>query len=294
MAKKIIKINESRLMDIINRTVNEVVSSRGQLVEGVQYNKEENSFIFDFVHDSERDIIKLTNSGLTKSEINNKCFYFKYQFEGNVSSQLRAKFIEHMKFHEGMNKTDIETFVKSAVNSLDDTVNLREYNTVIYPQSISEINRKVITYIRKFGYPNFLSFELVKEPPTELRFDYESYHREILDATHRIGNREFPRYSEAQKAEEERKIKELMKFLKGKDYVSIGRDVSLKYRPYIHNFYKFENEEQKQVFIKMNQPKVLIIDDVMTSGTTLTHIINTIYKVNPNATVIVFAILGKS
>ena len=37
----------------------------------------------------------------------------------------------------------------------------------------------------------------------------------------------------------------------------------------------------------------MVIDDVMTSGATLNYIINTIYKVNPNATVVVFRLIGK-
>jgi len=195
---------------IVNETLNSIRKPNGKLVEGVQYDSRSNSFTFDFTQDSEHDIIKLTNHGLFQSSIYNKCFYFKYQFEDDVDSSVRANFIEYIKFHENMDNGDVSAFIEKAVNSLDDTINIREYDTVVYPQSISEINRKVISYIRLFGYPDFLTFELVKE-----------------------------------------------------------------------------------AFNKLTQPKVLVIDDVMTSGATLSYIINTIYKVNPNATVVVFTLIGK-
>ncbi len=66
-----------------------------------------------------------------------------------------------------------------------------------------------------------------------------------------------------------------------------------KYRKYLKNFYNFGSEEEKDAFNKLTQPKVMVIDDVMTSGATLNYIINTIYKVNPNATVVVFTLIGK-
>lgn len=294
MGKKLIKISENELHSIINKTIDEIIHYDNQIVEGVQYNKENNSFTFDFLNDTEHDIIKLVNHGLSQSEVYNNCFYYKYQFEGNTDSKVRGKFIEYMKFHNGMLNKDINMFVKKAVNSLDDTINLREYNTVIYPQSISEINRKVISYIRKFGYPNFLPFELVKEPPQVLTFDYESYKREVLDATHKVGNKELPRYTEKQKQDELDKIKSMMDNIKKGDYFSIGRDMKYKYRHYINNFYKFANDEEKNAFNSLKSPNVLVIDDVMTSGATLSYVIDTIYQINPKAKVIVFTIIGKN
>lgn len=287
----------TRLKNIIQEEIKKVLSnktsSKQKLVEGVQYNETEDSFIFDFAHDSDHDIIKLTNHGLCKSSIYNKCFLFKYQFDDSVESHLRAKFIDYIKFHDDMDEGDIATFVENAVNSLDDTINLREYNTVVYPQSISEINRKVISYIRLFGYPEFASFELVKEVPKKLEFDYDSYTREVLDATHRVGDRYLPKYTDKQKEEILVKIENMMQALRGKDYFSIGRDMKYKYRKYLRNFYKFENKEVEKAFTNLEKPKVLVIDDVMTSGATLSYIVNTIFRINPEVTITIFTLIGK-
>lgn len=192
-----------------------------------------------------------------------------------------------------MDDGDVATFIEKAVNSLDDAVNLREYHTIIYPQSISEINRKAISYIRLFGYPDFTSFELIKSLPKELEFDYESYKREVLDAAHKVGDKLLPKYTEKQKEEILAGIEKMMEDLRNKDYFSIGRDMKYKYRKYLRNFYKSENEEMEKAFANLNRPKVLVIDDVMTSGATLNYIINTIYGINPDATVIVFTLIGK-
>lgn len=286
------------LKNVIDRIVNESLNGLSNkntniLVEGVRYDDNNDTFIFDFTQDNEHDIVKLTNHGLTQSDTYNKCFYFKYQFENDVDSVLRGRFIEYIKFHDGMNKNDINMFVKKAVNSLDDTIDLRSFNTIIYPQSISEINRKVISYIRLFGYPDFLTFELVKEPPSELSFDYASYKREVLDTTHKMGDKIYPNYTEEEKEKRIEDIRNMMEKLKKNEYFSIGRDMKYKYRKYLKNFYHFSNKEEEDTFNKLKQPKVLIIDDVMTSGATLNYIINTIYKINSNATVIVFTIIGR-
>lgn len=79
---------------IVNETLNNIRKPKSKLVEGVQYDSRSNSFTFDFTQDSERDIIKLTNYGLYQSSIYNKCFNFKYQFEDDVDSSVRANFID--------------------------------------------------------------------------------------------------------------------------------------------------------------------------------------------------------
>lgn len=287
------KVFKNIINRIVNKSLDNLSNKNNILVEGVHYDNVNDCFVFDFTQDNEHDIVKLTNHGLIQSDTYNKCFYFKYQFENDVNSTLRGKFIEYIKFHNGMNNNDVNTFVKKAVNSLDDTIDLRDFNTIIYPQSISEINRKVISYIRLFGYPEFLTFELVKEPPVDLSFDYVSYKREVLDATHKIGNKVYPKYTEEEKEKKIEDIRDMMEKLKKNEYFSIGRDMKYKYRKYLKNFYHFNNKEDEESFNKLKQPKVLIIDDVMTSGATLNYIINTIYKINSNATVVVFTLIGK-
>ena len=282
-----------KIKKVVGDVLSEVALAKSVVVEGVQYDKTNDVFTFDFLNDEENDIIHLRSTGLYKSDIYNNCYYFKYKFEDSVDSSLRAKFIEYVKFHENMDEGDVSIFIIKAVNSLDSAVNLRSFDTIIYPQSISEINRKAISYVRLFGRPDFLPFELVKVPPSEIRFDYESYEREVLDATHRIGDRELPRYTEKQKEDARKKISEMMDQVKGLDYFSIGRDMKYKYRKYLKNIFKFKSEEEKNAYKKLLKPRVLVIDDIKTSGATINYILETIFKVNPDATVVVFTLIGK-
>lgn len=262
-------------------------------VEGVLYNEYEDSFTFDLINDSQKYIIKLTNHGLIRSELYDGYFFFKYQFEPDVSSQIRTKFIESIKFHEGMKDNDIATFIKRAVNTLDSTINLRDYRTVVYPQPMSEIIRKMLSYLRMFGFPDFISFELVKLPPSEMVFDYVSYKHEVLDATYQIGDRVFPKYTEEQKCDILSEIEKMMEELKNKDFFSIESNIRTMYCDYLHNIYCFNNDNEKREFEKLCKPKVLVIDDVMTSGASLNIVIDTLYKVNPSVTVVVFSLIGK-
>ena len=156
--------------EIISQVVNETLGNRKPIVEGVKYIKDTDTFVFDFRHDTDNDIIVLTNNGLEQSEIFNQCFFFKYKFGSEVDSSVRAKFIEHVKFGKDINEDDLELFIKKAVDSLSDTIDLWNCHTVIHPQSLSNVNRKMLSYLRMFGHPDFLSFEMVKVPSSDMTF----------------------------------------------------------------------------------------------------------------------------
>lgn len=270
-----------------------IKKTKNIIIEGISYNEYENSFSFDFVKDGEHDIVKLANNGLQKSKLYNNCFYYKYYFEKDVPSKIRGEFINYIKFHQGANDKDVNQFVIDAVDSLDTTIDLTDFKTILYPQSRSDINNKIISYIRMFGFPDFVPFELVKLPNKELSFDLEGYKRDVLDQTYERDRRVFPRYTEKQKQDEINKINSLVDNLRGKENFSIGKDVNVKYRKYFKNFYKFKNNNEKETFRKLKVSKILIVDDVVTSGATVAYLINTIQKINPKAEIVIFTIIGK-
>lgn len=99
---------------------------------------------------------------------------------------------------------------------------------------------------------------------------------------------------EAHKQEALFKINELMKNIHNKDYFSIARDVKkCKYRQYISNYYKFPNEEIREKFKALTNANIILVDDIVTSGTTIYHLLNTLRCINDSNNIVVFSLIGK-
>ena len=132
--------------------------------------------------------------------------------------------------------------------------------------------------------------------PKDIEFDYDSFEKEVLSKTtiNKYG-KEIPCYNQRQKQEVLHKIEEMMNDIHNKDYFSIARDfgVKSKYRKFLNNFYMFRNEKEKAEFKNLLKPKILLVDDILTSGTTVLFLIKTIKMLNPEAEVTVFTLIGK-
>lgn len=135
---------------------------------GINYNAERGAFEFDFEHDGREDIISLTGSGY-KVEAFGKCFYYGYEFADSVESQVRAAFIQYVKFTEDIaSNPELSRFVQRAVDHLDRQIDLYDYDLVVMPQSSSRLNQYMLRYIYRFAQPmlramdalqNFLRFQ---------------------------------------------------------------------------------------------------------------------------------------
>jgi hypothetical protein len=273
-------------------TMSKTMSMNGE----VDFDEAENTFVFDLRTGDENVSLRLVNNGLINSGILSNCLYFQYGFDENINYYLRKDFIEFIKFPKKEYEKNINDFIKNAVDKLHKTVNLYGFDTIVFPESRSEVNRKMISYLYMYKHPECVTFEIVKMLPDKLEFDYEMFEKDVLESRFRdnIGRIKC-RYSEEQKKEELGKIKELMEKVRSKEYFSIARDFDTKsrYRKYLKNFYKFKNVEEEMNFKKLLKPKILLIDDVMTSGTTLSFILETICTLNPDAETVVFTLMGK-
>lgn len=282
--KKKISISTEHLSKIINESVKKVLS------EGVSYDAGSNSFVFDFEHDNETDIIRLTNVGHSINQFE-RCYYYGYEFADDVDRKIRKAFINRVKFPESFeDEKDLQVFISKAVGYLDSRISLPKYNVVVYPQSMSELNRRMLSYLSRITTTKYIEIELVKELPSKIEFDYERFKVEVLDGY--VNGR--PRYTQAQKDDVLRKIKEMMGTIHKGDYFSIARDVKKnRYRQYIRNYYKFSDEESKAAYEALMKSNVILLDDVVTSGTTVYHMLNTLRSLNDTNNIVVFSLIGK-
>lgn len=288
------QITLEELATIIGNSIKENLRKTNGIVinEGVNYDAVSNCFIFNFVNDDETDLIKLKNIGYKISAFN-KCFYYAYQFEDTVDSNKRSQFIHSIKFPDGrISEQDKDIFVINAVNKLDSDITLATYKLVVYPESMSELNRDMLKYLNRFASPDVVNMEMVKTLPSKIEFDYNRFKLEVLDAKLPSGKN---RYTEQQKQDVLSNIQSMMNEIHNLNYFSIAKNVKKsKYRQYIKNYYQFKNEEDKKLFEKISNNNVLIIDDVVTSGTTLSHLLNCLRSLNDTNNIVIFSLIGKN
>lgn len=286
-------LTEKELSQIISESIQTIMGiGTGKILsEGVRYDDSNDSFIFDFEDDKSTDIIQLKKVGYKISAFNH-CYYYGYGFEPDIESSKRSNFIHSLKFPDGkISESDKKTFIVNAVNKLDSDISLPAYKLIVYPESMSELNREMLKYLNRFASPNIANMELIKSLPSKIEFDYDRFYMEILDAKLPNGR---CRYSQKQKDAVIIAIKEMMNRIHGLQYFSIARDVrKSKYRQYIKNYYSFKDESDRKLFESILNSNILIIDDIVTSGSTLSNVLNCLRSINDSNNIVIFSLIGK-
>lgn len=259
---------------------------------GVTFNKDNQTFEFDFEHDGINDIVKLQGCGYDV-EAFGKCFYYGYEFCDQVESKVRSAFIHYVKFSESIQQdANLTRFVQKAVNDLNDKINLYNYDLVVIPQSSSALNQYMLRYLYRFAQPQLHYMELVKSLPEQVDFDMDAYEKQYLDDKLEDGR---PRYTEAAKETVRCSIREMMDLIHKKDYFTIAKDVKKsRMRPYITHFLRFKSEEDKALCESLHGQNILVVDDVTTSGSTLGEILRALRVLSPDNQITIFSLLGRN
>ena len=134
---------------------------------GITFDIEQQKFKFDFEHDGTSDLVTLTGSGY-QVEAFGKCFYYGYEFEPEIDSETRTKFIQYVKFSSSIQKDeDLSHFIQKAINDLNAKINLYDYDLVIYPESSSQVNQYMLRYIYRFAQPTLRTYEMFLQFATD-------------------------------------------------------------------------------------------------------------------------------
>lgn len=255
------------------------------LLEGVTYDKENEAFSFDFTADDERSVVKLVSDGPYRLREFDPCTYFGYVFEDDVDSRVKKDFIDLIKYpNQRIRQDDLRKFVFNAVVSLDRKVSLPRYDVIVHPQSSSSLNDEIISEIYKRSLSDkFTTYELVKELPEKMEFNFDAYAKEL---------RKKPGVNENNVRQSVSAIEDMMFHLKKLDYVKIGTYVKAKWRPYLKNFFMFKTPEAKKAYEALSGRNVLVVDDVSTTRATLQYVLNTIRFVNDACKICCFCLLG--
>lgn len=258
---------------------------------GVTYNSEQNQFLFDFEHDGQNDIIRLTGCGYDVTAFSH-CFYYGYEFSEEIDGALRSAFIKYVKFTDNLRENpEITHYIQKAIDDLSRKINLYDYDLVVMPESSSKVNQYMLRYIYRFAQPMLRQMELVKALPENISFDMDGYQETYLDAKLENGR---PRYTELQKNQVKASINDMMDLIHKKDYFTIAKDVKKnRMRPFITDFLKFANEKDELLCKTIRQQNVLVIDDIATSGSTLNEVLRSLRILNEDNKITIFSLIGR-
>ncbi len=255
------------------------------LTEGISYDG--NTFDVSFFHKDDSDIIDVCVPFINQTKFDNLTYFFGYQFKPDVSSNVRTKFLHWIK---GLDKSNmpseftVENLVEPPIAELNKIVNLSTFLCTLYPRS----NRSDLTRIIQRGVVHLIprmnieSFELVKSTPKNIGFDWKQFN---LDYQGTIGDHQYQQIK--QHIEET-----LLPKIHNLDYFSIAQNVKYKYREYITNYLQFETTEQEELFRSLNGGNILVLDDINTSGATLTEILKIVRSLAPESKIFIFTLIG--
>ena len=263
------------------------------ILEGLTKNKDE--FIFDFDHDDQHDIIKLKPGKLKSTEFEGSVFLYQYEFESNASSTVRSSFFDYFRFGKAFtDSSDKRKFLEFATSNLYNSIRISEFDAIVFPQSRSIVNQEIIKRLTSSNKLNTMSFELIKEMPENIKFDYGKFEDEILNAEHEFHGKLKPRYTDKQKIDKLRKINSMLEEIKRSDYFSIANSVrGNDLKPYFSDFIKFNSSRDERAYKAIQSGNILLIDDVTTTGSTIKDILRTLRKINPDNKIVIFSIIGK-
>lgn len=261
------------------------MKTKYMIQEGIKYVAP--TFKFDFEHDGEEDIIKL-NGSLKSSNVFDNVYFFQYEFEKHVDSKTRSQFIHTLKFDKNaLGKDNVDKFIDRALANLSRAVNMSTVDVVIYPQSSSTLTKDIVDKIDYFtDASRYTKIEAVKKNINEIDFNWEKFDKycSIKDIPDNV------------KSIMHSKMEKMLDDIHQLDYFSIAKNIKdQKYKKFLKTIYKFYDKKTIDFLKSIKNNKILIIDDIYTSGTTIEQILKAYQMLDPDDSnvVSVFTLIGK-
>lgn len=258
-----------------------------------QYLNEGISIIDDKVvmnteQDSENDILNLLDVDIYEADFLGNVYYFGYRFNDTTSRKDRTTIIKWLKgiTPESIDNKSLRQFIRKPLLALNHRINLTTIDAVLYPRSNrSNLNKVIANELNKLTSHKTerRSFELIKTLPNSVQFDWNMFN---YDYEGDIGDNQYKQIHNYIENTLIPKIHDL-------SYFSIADNVKYKYRQYIKDYLKFPNEDVENTIKAIQSGTILIVDDINTSGSTLTEILRIVHQINNNCNIYIFTLIGK-
>lgn len=258
-----------------------------KILEGVRKNSS-GGYIIDYTLDKFDDIICLTGPVLHKSSLYGNAYYFGYKFTSASSSKDRGDFIAALKGigDNTLSESELQQLISNPLADLGYQIGLSNIDALVYPVSgINNLVKKIVSVTNSM-LPHgiaYASYEVVKNIPANIQFDYDKFAADKGGESSQAFKDSLPF------------INNMMESIYTLAYFSIARDAKFKYRPYIMNYLKLSDESNSDKLSKLVKAKrILLIDDINTSGSTMRELLRIIRNINISAQIFVYTLIGKS
>lgn len=237
----------------------------GKIDDGVQYNGDTDDYNFDFSNDLDDDIIHLTkrsyNQKLSKTQ--NFNYFVSYKAGSKYIKGQKDVFLRKLKTKQ-VDNVDYSTLIETGVKYLDDFIDLKTFDVIITPKSTSPLLKDMLNEIDKY-----ISDDTIVIDSLFVKNSIENISNEIKK----------------------------LKFKKPETEKSFGKQFSnsistgefkmkdIKFMPFrrlITNFLTISDEIEVELVKKISNSKVLIVDDIISTNTTMLEMNRLITELQPN------------
>jgi len=242
--------------------------------EGVRLNND-NTYFFDFKEDKKDDILTLTynKNYITTKKTSGIISYFSYKINKNVDKNIRFKLLTYIK-NDLENSNNYDIFLNKSILGLFNNPNIEvsDVDLILIPESSSNINFDLANKIKN-KIPNalFLKDVILKNEPENVSVDYE-----LLK-------------DKGYKKETILSIENMIKKATINGVFKIKK-ITPRFRKYILNFLKID-VTNRNILNKLVNGKVIIVDDIISEGTTFKEINRLIENYAPKE-IVLFSLIG--
>lgn len=245
------------------------------LLEGIRLVNDQ--FVFDFKNDMEEDVVFLkysnTKSKGKRSGIN---VYFSWNFNSHADSQQISLFRKQLKNGNMISEQDKQAMINKGVIGFDSQFDINSFDIVVFPKSSSPLVSQIAKTIKaKSTNLLFADEVIVKSSIENINIDYDAYLRSATT----------PEEKEKRKLQLDKDFKHATK----NGPFEIKKIHQFRKRVF-SNYLTFRDDTSRQIYNALSGGKVLIVDDYLTTGSTLTELIRLLVSFNPKTMTCFFLI----
>jgi phosphoribosylpyrophosphate synthetase len=237
------------------------------LIEGIKYNEQTDHFDFDWKQDTPQDLIDLKLQKFNKYTSTKQGFdiYYAYKFNKDLNKDLKSNLRNSIKYVDvnKINKNDLDLFLSKSINSFNQIKPLSEFDLIVFPKSTSKILELIkLNMSAKAGSNTLISTDLfIKNSIENIKYNEDKLNKLAPEKREQI-------------------LKLLNKVFSKEEYKL--KSIPSQYRKFIDNFLGFNTKTERRIFNILNGGKVLIVDDILTEGTTFVNMAKLINSLGEN------------
>lgn len=231
---------------------------------------------FTWNKDSTQDVMYLANDtsgGFSKDGLR---IVYGYKFSDSATStqkKIVRDYLKRVNISDELYSENIQEFVDNAILRLDERYSLEQFEATMYIKSttgfslVDLMRESIWTYRKNLNF----DFRLVKAMYQHVKFNTEKAYQALIDSG----------MDKLQALHEVQFTSEKFESLKQSGQLfQMKRFISKEIRNGFYDFLQFASEKERNVYASLQGVNVLIFDDFLTSGSTITEVNRYLHSIN--------------